>query len=99
LAKGDEITDVGMNIQPLLLLAVVGLFIVGIIPLLRLLWVGSGLILLGMLVYFVYSAAKISAKFQDWSAMRLVVLYYVRSAAWFIGAVNTTVRYLTGRNK
>ena len=32
LAKGDEITDVGMNIQPILLLAVIGLFIVGIIP-------------------------------------------------------------------
>jgi len=99
LAKGDEITDVGMNIQPILLLAVIGLFIVGIIPPIRLLWVGSGLILLGMLVYFVYSAAKISAKFHDWSAMRLIVLYYVRSAAWFVGAVSTTVRYLTGRNK
>ncbi len=98
LAKGDEITDVGMNIQPLLLLTVVGLFIVGIIPLLRLLWVGSALILLGMFVYFVYSAAKISAKFRDWSAMRLVVLYYVRSAAWFVGAVTTTLRYLTRRN-
>ncbi len=99
LAKGDEITDVGMNIQPLLLLAVFGLFLVGIIPLLRLLWVGSALILLGMFVYFVYSALKISAKFHDKSAMRLVVLYYVRSAAWFVGAVNTTVRYLTWRNK
>jgi cellulose synthase/poly-beta-1,6-N-acetylglucosamine synthase-like glycosyltransferase len=99
LAKGDEITDVGMNIQPLLFLAVVGLFVVGIIPLLRLLWVGSALILLGMFVYFVYSAAKISTKFHDWSAMRLIVLYYVRSAAWFVGAVNTTIRYITGRNK
>ena len=98
LAKGDEITDVGMNVQPVLLLAVAALFIVGIIPLLRLLWVGSGLILLGMLVYFIYSAAKISAKFHDWSAMRLVVLYYVRSAAWFAGAVTTTIHYLTGRN-
>ena len=63
LAKGDEITDVGMNIQPILLLAVIGLFHCWIIPLLRLLWVGSGLILLGMFVYFVYSAAKISAKY------------------------------------
>jgi cellulose synthase/poly-beta-1,6-N-acetylglucosamine synthase-like glycosyltransferase len=99
LAKGDEITDVGMNIQPILLLTVIGLFIVGFIPPIRLLWVGSALILLGMLVCFVYSAAKISAKFHDWSAMRLIVLYYVRSAAWFVGAVHTTVRYLTGRNK
>lgn len=98
LAKGDEITDVGMNVQPILLLAVVALFIVGLIPLLRLLWVGSGLILLGMFLYFVYSAVKVSAKYYDWSAMRLIVLYYVRSAAWFVGAIVTTLRYIARRN-
>lgn len=99
LARGDEITDVGMNIQPILLLATLALFLLGIIPLLRLLWAGSGLILLAMFVYFVYSTVKISAKFHDWSAMRLVVLYFVRSVAWFVGAVSTTLRYLSGRNK
>jgi cellulose synthase/poly-beta-1,6-N-acetylglucosamine synthase-like glycosyltransferase len=99
LAKGDEITDIGMNIQPILLLAVVASFIIGIIPLLRLAWAISGLILLAIFVYFVYSAAKISNKFHDWSAMRLFVLYLVRSAAWFVGAVNTTTKYLLGRLK
>jgi len=99
LAKGDEITDVGMNVQPLLFLGVLVLFLLGLVPLLRLLWIGSGLILLSMLVYFVYSAMKLSVKFHDWSAMRLVVLYFVRSAAWFVGAVSITVKYLTGRNK
>ncbi len=99
LARGDEITDWGMNIQPLLLLAAAALFLLGVVPLLRLLWAGSGLILLSMLVYFVYSAAKVSRVFGDWSAMQLVVLYFVRSAAWFVGAVITTTRYLSGRNK
>jgi cellulose synthase/poly-beta-1,6-N-acetylglucosamine synthase-like glycosyltransferase len=99
LARGDEITDWGMNIQPLLLLGAVALFLFGAVPVLRLLWVGSGLILLAMLIYFVSSAAKISHTFGDWSAMRLVVLYFVRSGAWFVGAVITTTRYLTGRNK
>ena len=99
LAKGDEITDVGMNIQPLLFLAALVLFLMGIFPLLRLLWIGSGLILLSVLVYFVYSAMKLSVKFHDWSAMRLVLLYFVRSSAWFVGAVITTVKYITGRNK
>ena len=37
LAKGDEITDVGMNIQPILLLGIVAFFFLGIVPLLRLL--------------------------------------------------------------
>jgi cellulose synthase/poly-beta-1,6-N-acetylglucosamine synthase-like glycosyltransferase len=99
LARGDEITDVGMNIQPILLLAVIASFLLGIVPLLRRLWIVSGLILLVMVVYFVYSAAKISVRFHDSSAMRLFVLYFVRSAAWFVGATVTTVRYLTGRDK
>ena len=99
LAKGDEITDLGMNIQPILLLAVVVSFLLGIIPQIRLLWVVSGLILLAIFVYFVYSAVKLSVKFNDWSAMALVVLYYVRSVAWFVGAVSTTIRYLIRRNK
>ena len=83
----------------MLLLGVVVLFVLGIVPLLRILWIFSGLILLAMLVYFIYSAMKLSAKYQDWSAMRLVVLYFVRSVAWFVGAVNTTWQYLTRRNK
>jgi cellulose synthase/poly-beta-1,6-N-acetylglucosamine synthase-like glycosyltransferase len=99
LAKGDEITDFGMNVQPLLLLGVIAFFILGIIPILRLLWAVSGLILLAMVVYFVYSAIKISVKFQDWTAMRLFVLYFVRTTAWFVGATDTTIKYLAGRNK
>ncbi len=99
LARGDEITDVGMNVQPVLILAVIVSFLLGIVPLLRLLWVVSGLILLAMVVYFVYSAVNLSVKFHDSTAMRLFVLYFVRSAAWFVGAVITTAKYLSGRNK
>jgi cellulose synthase/poly-beta-1,6-N-acetylglucosamine synthase-like glycosyltransferase len=99
LARGDEITDVAMNIQPLLFFAIAVSFLLGIIPLLRPLWIVSGVVLLSVFVYFVYSAVKISAKYHDWTAMRLVVLYFVRSAAWFVGATTTTLRYLTGRNK
>jgi cellulose synthase/poly-beta-1,6-N-acetylglucosamine synthase-like glycosyltransferase len=99
LARGDEITDVGMNIQPVLLLAVITLFLLGAIPLLRLLWAVTGLILLAMVIYFVYSATKITIKFRDPTAMRLFVLYFVRSTAWFVGATITTMRYLTGRDK
>jgi len=99
LAKGDEITDFGMNIQPVLLLAVVVFFLVGIIPALRLLWLGSGLILAFMLIYFVYSAAKVAAKFHDGVALRLVVLYFARALAWFVGATSTVVNYLRGKGR
>jgi len=99
LAKGDEITDVIMNIQPVLLLGIVAFFLLGTLPVLRLLWVVSGLILLAMVVYFVYSAVKITVKFHDSIALRLFVLYFVRAAAWFVGAVITIARYLTGKDK
>ena len=99
LAKGDEITDVGMNIQPILLLSIVAFFFVGIVPPLRLLWIVSGLIFLAILIYFVYSAAKIAVKFHDRTALRLVLLYFVRAGAWFDGAVITTASFLAGRDK
>jgi cellulose synthase/poly-beta-1,6-N-acetylglucosamine synthase-like glycosyltransferase len=97
LAKGDEITDFGMNIQPLLILAAIFFFLVGIIPSARLLWIGSGLILVLMLLYFDYCATRIVVKFHGANAFRLVVLYFVRAWAWFVGATATTVRYLSGR--
>ena len=99
LARGDEITDVGMNIQPILLLGIVAFFFVGIVPMLRLLWVVSGLIFLAMVVYFVYSAVKIAVKFHDSTALRLFLLYFVRAGAWFDGAIITTARYLAGKDK
>jgi cellulose synthase/poly-beta-1,6-N-acetylglucosamine synthase-like glycosyltransferase len=97
LARGDEITDVGMNIQPIWLLAIVASFLLGIVPLLRPLWYFAGVLLLGMLVYYVYSATKIAVDFKDRSAMRLIILYYVRSVAWFNGAVIITVKFLGGK--
>ncbi len=97
LARGDEITDVGMNIQPALLLSVIAFFLLGIIEVLRPLWYVSAVILLGILVYFLISATRISAKFKDKTAMRLVVLYFVRAVAWLNGAAITTVRRLRGR--
>ena len=96
LAKGDEITDFGMNVQPVLLLTVIVFFLVGIVPVLRPLWYVSGLVLLGMLVYFIFLATRLAAKFHDRAAFRLIVLYFVRAFAWFVGAVTTTVKFLRG---
>jgi cellulose synthase/poly-beta-1,6-N-acetylglucosamine synthase-like glycosyltransferase len=96
LARGDEITDFLMNVQPALLLAVIVFFLFGIIEVLRPLWYASALIAALILVYYVYSAVKLSIKFKDKAAMRLVVLYFVRAFAWLTGAAITTVRFLLG---
>jgi cellulose synthase/poly-beta-1,6-N-acetylglucosamine synthase-like glycosyltransferase len=99
LAKGDEITDFFMNIQPLLILAVLVLFFLGIPELLRVFWYIAGGLLLFTSVYFLFSAVKIAVKFKDKTAMRLVVLYFVRSFAWFAGAVITSVKYIAGERR
>jgi len=96
LIKGDRITDFGMNIQPLLLLAAIAFFLFGLPEILRPLWYVSAFILALIFVYYVFSAAKLAVKFKDAGAMRLVVLYFVRALAWFTGAVITTVKFLTG---
>jgi cellulose synthase/poly-beta-1,6-N-acetylglucosamine synthase-like glycosyltransferase len=96
LIRGDEITDFYMNIQPLLILAAIIFFILGLPTILRPLWYGSALIVLIVFVYYVYSAVKISIKFKDSVAMLLVVLYFVRAVAWATGATITAVRFLLG---
>jgi cellulose synthase/poly-beta-1,6-N-acetylglucosamine synthase-like glycosyltransferase len=96
LIKGDEITDFIMNIQPSLILAAIILFILGLPAMLRPLWYASALIVLIVLVYYVYSAVKLSIKFKDGIAMLLVVLYFVRAIAWVTGAAITAVRFLLG---
>ncbi|MCW4004995.1 MAG: glycosyltransferase [Candidatus Bathyarchaeota archaeon] len=99
LAKGDEITDFGMNIQPALMLTVLALLVLGAIPLLRLLWFPAVALLSGLSVYYVYLAAKISLRFGDWAAMSLVVLYFVRVFAWLAGAASMAFKLLLGKEK
>lgn len=99
LAKGDEITDIGMNIQPPLMLAILVLFVLAIVPALRLLWFPAAALLVGLFVYYIYSAAKISIKFGDWVAMNLVVLYFVRVFAWLTGAAHTAFYFIVNREK
>lgn len=96
LAKGDEITDFGMNIQPFLVLAVLAFFLLGLPEILRPLWYVSASILVLMFVYYVICAVRLSVKFKDAGAMLMVVLYFVRALAWFTGAVITSIGFLAG---
>ncbi|MEM2081868.1 MAG: glycosyltransferase [Candidatus Bathyarchaeia archaeon] len=94
LAKGDEITDFGMNLQPFLLLAVITFLLLGVIDMLRPLWLASAVLFALMLIYYVISAVKLSIRFKDATAMLLVALYFARAVAWFSGAVITTFSFL-----
>ena len=99
LAKGDEITDFYMNIQPLLLSATFVFFIIGLLPLLRPLWYLSALILTAMFVYYIYSATRVAVRFRDKTAMLLIILYFVRATAWTAGAAETTIRKCATRRR
>ena len=96
LAKGDEITDFGMNIQPFFVLAALAFLLFGLPEMFRSLWYISASVLLFMFVYYIICAVRISFKFKDYVAMLLVILYFVRAFAWFTGAFITTIRFLAG---
>lgn len=96
LAKGDEITDFAMNIQPILLLAIVVFAVLGVFELLRFFWYLAALFLLAMFFYYLFSAVRVAVKFRDKTALRLFLLYFVRAFAWLTGAVITSVKYITG---
>jgi hypothetical protein len=85
-----------MNIQPALILAAILFFILGLIGLLRPLWYVSAFILAFVFAYYVYSAARISVKFKDGTAMLLVILYFARVVAWLSGAAIVTAKRLMG---
>jgi cellulose synthase/poly-beta-1,6-N-acetylglucosamine synthase-like glycosyltransferase len=99
LARGDEITDVCMNIQPIWLLAIVSSFLLGLMPFLRPLWYLTEVLFLTLFIYYSFSAGKIVVEFKDKSAMRLILLYYIRAIAWFNGAIIITMTYLKGGGK
>ena len=99
LIKGDKITDFGMNIQPFIILSILLLAIAGAVEILRPLWYVAALILFCFLVYVLFSALKLSIKFRDRTAMLMTLLYLVRAAAWFTGAVITTFELLQGEGK
>jgi cellulose synthase/poly-beta-1,6-N-acetylglucosamine synthase-like glycosyltransferase len=97
LIKGDEITDIGMNIQPPMLLSSVFFFIIGLVDFLRPLWLISIILLVSLLIYFVFSAIKLSIRFSDNTALLLIILYFVRVIAWSSGAVISTIKYVLGK--
>jgi len=93
LAKGDKITDGWMNAQPLLYGIAGILLIISIVSGFH--WIPS-FVLLGIvtatLLQYAFSATKISLIYKDWTAMYLVVIYFVRALGWTLGAVTSLIQ-------
>ncbi|MEJ2241456.1 MAG: glycosyltransferase [Candidatus Bathyarchaeota archaeon] len=98
LAKGDKITDLWMNIQPIIY-GIAALFLLisiatkfNLIPSL----IFSSIVVITLLQYFI-SAARISYIFQDLSAMYLIIIYFTRALAWTVGGTISVIQTaLTG---
>jgi cellulose synthase/poly-beta-1,6-N-acetylglucosamine synthase-like glycosyltransferase len=90
LVRGDPITDWGMNIQPMLFIAAIVLLVVSLIPALTLMGLVLFLSLMAVMVgYYIFSAARIAFKYDDASALFMVVIYFIRTFAWTIGALSS----------
>jgi cellulose synthase/poly-beta-1,6-N-acetylglucosamine synthase-like glycosyltransferase len=95
LIKGDKITDFGMNIQPILLLTALASAILGLIfENTQFLLYVSAFMLAFLIAYYIFCAVKISAFFKDFTAMLLVIVYFVRAAAWTLGGAVTVFNAL-----
>lgn len=92
LAKGDNITNWWMNIQPILY------GITGILLLTTIVTnfnIVSSLILLAIviavLLHYTVSAIKISFIYNDSAAMLLVIIYIIRAFAWTLGGITSLI--------
>lgn len=92
LIRGDAITDFWMNMQPLLIATSIFLVIAGFFE--RFLWYFSAFILAFLLIFYIFSAVKLSYLYRDGSAMLLVAVYFVRAVAWTLGGVVSVTKIL-----
>lgn len=98
MVEGDKITDWWMNIQPILYVVAAISLLASLIPYLNQVgtWVFISLAIFITLQY-VYSSVRISLMFHDFSAMFLIVLYFVRAIAWTLGGTTSFVSSLFTR--
>jgi cellulose synthase/poly-beta-1,6-N-acetylglucosamine synthase-like glycosyltransferase len=93
LARGDKITNLWMNTQPLLYSFAAVLLIVSfsmnfhLIPSVILLF-----LVLVTAVQYAVSAVRISYIFHDPTALYLIVIYFTRAVAWTIGGATSLIQ-------
>ena len=97
LVKGDAITDFWMNIQPILIVAAILLFIAGFFE--KFLGYISASILAFLLIFYFASAFRLSYMYKDKGAMLLVAVYFTRAIAWTIGGIIFAIKILKARGR
>ncbi len=93
LARGDNITDWWMNIQPILYGTAAFFLLISIVTSFHLVpsIIFFSLTILTLLHYTI-SAVKISYIFHDVKAMYLIVIYFTRAVAWTLGGATSLIQ-------
>lgn len=98
LIRGDNITGWWMNVQPILYAvgatSVIASAIANFNPIG--LWIFLALAIITTL-HYTFSAARISLAFRDPSAMFLVLIFFIRAAAWTLGGATSFLRSILTR--
>jgi cellulose synthase/poly-beta-1,6-N-acetylglucosamine synthase-like glycosyltransferase len=93
LARGDNITDWWMNIQPILYGVAAILLLASIVTGFNIVPSAVFLAIVAItLLHYTVSAAKISNIFHDVSAMYLIVIYFTRAVAWTLGGATSLIQ-------
>ena len=93
LARGDNITDGWMNIQPILYGLAAIFLIASIVTGFNIIPSAVFLAIVAItLLHYTVSAAKISFIFHDPSAMYLVVIYFTRAFGWTLGGATSLIQ-------
>ena len=92
LARGDNITDWWMNIQPISYVVATILLVITIITEFNTISLGIFLILIIIIVvHYITSAVRIAYFFHDPSAIFLIVIYFTRAVAWTLGGITSFI--------
>jgi cellulose synthase/poly-beta-1,6-N-acetylglucosamine synthase-like glycosyltransferase len=100
LAKGDRITDWWMNLQPILYVVATVFLIIIVVTLFNIIPLSIFLaIVIITTLQYTFSAARISYIFHDASAMYLIVIYFIRAAAWTLGGATSLIKTTVTREE
>jgi cellulose synthase/poly-beta-1,6-N-acetylglucosamine synthase-like glycosyltransferase len=92
LAKGDNITNWWMNIQPILYGITGILLLTTIVTSFNIvLFLTLVAIIIAVLLNYTVSAVKISFVYSDSAAMFLVIIYFIRALAWTLGGTTSII--------
>ncbi len=97
IAKGDEVTSIWMNVQPFIY-SVILLSMFAVMLTSRKDMILYTILLIGMLSsMYIYQSVTIARRYKDFSAMFLIILFFIRGIAWTHGGIVAVLQLMESR--